>query len=364
MTAVANEQSVPFAHDPVLLPFLTAADAMMANVALTTLLAEQVEPRLREIVHYKLRSFAGSSDEREECADVCNDILVQLLTQLAELRANPFQKTIHNFRSYVAVAAYRGCYDYLRRKYPQRHSLKHKLRYALSHDSALACWQSDSSDDWICGLASWRGNAAVQSESRLQELREQSPGFVRKTFPHSRTTSLPDLLKAFLAWAGQPLALDDLVGIIADLQGIKEKRNVQGAAAEEAFAQVPDQRASVVDDLSARAYLKQLWQEIAQMTPRHCAALLLNLRDDQGGCAIDLFLFMGVVTLQQIAAVMAMTEAELASLWQHLPLEDAVIAERLQLTRQQVINLRRSARERLARRLSQSPRGRDQYRNR
>jgi len=34
-----------------------------------------------------------------------------------------------------------------------------------------------------------------------------------------------------------------------------------------------------------------------------------------------------------------------------LPLEDAAIAERLGLTRQQVINLRKSARARLARRM-------------
>ncbi len=38
---------------------------------------------------------------------------------------------------------------------------------------------------------------------------------------------------------------------------------------------------------------------------------------------------------------------ELATLWQELPLEDARIAVILDVTRQQVINLRRTARERL-----------------
>jgi hypothetical protein len=38
-------------------------------------------------------------------------------------------------------------------------------------------------------------------------------------------------------------------------------------------------------------------------------------------------------------------------LWESLPLEDTTIAGRFRLTRQQVINARKSARERLTRRL-------------
>jgi len=46
-----------------------------------------------------------------------------------------------------------------------------------------------------------------------------------------------------------------------------------------------------------------------------------------------------------------MTIEALAELWNSLPLDDHAIAARLGITRQQVINLRRAARERLARRL-------------
>jgi hypothetical protein len=42
---------------------------------------------------------------------------------------------------------------------------------------------------------------------------------------------------------------------------------------------------------------------------------------------------------------------EFAAVWNDLPIEDARIAELLGLTRQQVINARKSGRERLARRL-------------
>lgn len=340
--AKTNESAVSFEHDPALWPFLRAASESAAEAALTALISEQIEPRLREIVSYKLRAYAGQTEEAEERADVCHEILVQLLAQLVALRTASPQHVIRNFRSYVAVTAYRACYDYLRRKYPQRYSLKHKLRYTLTNSAGLACWQVG--EEWLAGLAAWQGREDACRAGELQELRQQR-------MPRQ---PLPELLRTLFTQAAQPLELDDLVGLIADAQGVTDKPFIRGQQAEDEFAQLADQRTSVVDELTARAYLQRLWQEIAQMTPRHCAALLLNLRDEQGGCAIDLLLTMGVASCEQIAAAMAMTTAEFVALWQHLPLEDAAIAARLQLTRQQVINLRRSARERLARRLQQA----------
>jgi hypothetical protein len=46
-----------------------------------------------------------------------------------------------------------------------------------------------------------------------------------------------------------------------------------------------------------------------------------------------------------------MPAQEFAGLWNELPLADDAIARRLGLMRQQVVNLRKSARERLGRRM-------------
>jgi len=59
----------------------------------------------------------------------------------------------------------------------------------------------------------------------------------------------------------------------------------------------------------------------------------------------------GTASLRQLAAALEMSDESFAALWNELPLEDAKIAELLGLTRQQVINARKSGRERLARRL-------------
>lgn len=59
------------------------------------------------------------------------------------------------------------------------------------------------------------------------------------------------------------------------------------------------------------------------------------------------FDFRGIATIRQIAAALEMAAEEFVSLWHALPLNDLSIAARLHLQRQQVINLRRVARDRL-----------------
>ena len=56
--------------------------------------------------------------------------------------------------------------------------------------------------------------------------------------------------------------------------------------------------------------------------------------------------------MRRIAEVIGIPAEELAALWSRLPLNDLEIATRLDLSRQQVINLRKSARQRLTRRLA------------
>ena len=64
-----------------------------------------------------------------------------------------------------------------------------------------------------------------------------------------------------------------------------------------------------------------------------------------------LFALVGVASLSRIAEALGMTVQELAAVWHSLPLDDLTIAARLGVSRQQVINARKSARLRLARRM-------------
>ena len=59
----------------------------------------------------------------------------------------------------------------------------------------------------------------------------------------------------------------------------------------------------------------------------------------------------GVASMRHIAEILELPAETFAALWNELPLEDVVIGEHLGVTRQQVVNLRKCARQRLARRM-------------
>jgi hypothetical protein len=137
--------------------------------------------------------------------------------------------------------------------------------------------------------------------------------------------------------------------------GVRETRRAGERTEEETgdgpLERAADPRADVATEAEQRAYLAALWAEIRQLPPRQCAALLLNLRDGEGRGVIALLPMRGVATMREMAAAMEMTAEEFATVWSDLPLEDNAIAGLLGATRQQVINLRKVARERLARRM-------------
>jgi DNA-directed RNA polymerase specialized sigma24 family protein len=103
--------------------------------------------------------------------------------------------------------------------------------------------------------------------------------------------------------------------------------------------------------LEKKIFLQRLWDELQQLPVNQRMALLLNLKDTSGGVCITLLPATGVATLRQLAETLELSAERFAELWNELPLEDTRIAELLGVTRQQVINARKSGRERLARRL-------------
>ncbi len=348
------QQATTIETDPVLLPYLTAQNEYEADVHLTRLLNENIEPLVKNIIGYKLRvSFNSSSPQEAE--DVFSETIVNLLTHLSELRSNN-QQPIKNFRSYTAVTTYRACSEYLRRKYPQRHSLKNKLRYFLNNQTGFAIWEDDS-EELIAGFSRFQHDKTKQAtHSEIQNYQDKLNDFERNHLLRgsAQGCSLNDLLTAFFNWTEKPVEIDSLVGIVASLWQIKDvqSKNVEEEN-ETALENLADTKSGFANELDQRSYLSRLWNEIKEMSPKHCAALLLNLRDEQNGCVLDLFLFTGIASFKEIAVALGKTEEWLAEIWNGLPLEDALIAKHLELERQQVINLRKTARLRLARKMNE-----------
>jgi RNA polymerase sigma factor (sigma-70 family) len=336
--------------DPLLHPFLQAEDESEAQLFLEQLIAEHAQPLVREITRSKLHAFRFGSGPSpvQEADDVCSEVVLQLLSRLRDLRNDPRDNTIANFRSYVAAVAYNSCTESLRRKYPERHRLRNRLRYLLSHDPSFALWEGPQGS-LLCGLAEWKDNAFPTQQAG-------GPEFAQTVHDKPNLRQLPPraLLDVLFSLSGRPLALDELVGLTANIWAIDDLHRVENNDQDEGevWDRLPDSRVNVAVHVERRMHLTALWKEICELRPLQRAALLLNLHDPSGQDMLPLLVLTGVARFSEIASSLDMTMPEFTELWDDLPLDDATIAQRMKLTRQQVINLRKSARERLARRMA------------
>jgi len=342
--------------DPLLLPFLLATTETESQSLLAKLLSDQAEPIIRNIVGYKLRSAFDSESQasrKEDMEDVCGEVRLQLLAGLKTFKAKPDDNPISRFQGYVAVITYRACYEYFRQKYPQRHSLKNKLRYLLIHEPDFALWDGEDKELY-CGLAPWQGKRPPIRINQTLRISIERAAIEQVGTPLSGRLKIPDQLAVIFKQVGGPIELDELVTIVAELWGISapgQCTSIHHNDGGDLLERLTDSRANVAIKVEKHIYLQKLWIEICQLPLRQRAAILLNLKDDQGKGIISLFPLAGVATIRQIAVALEIPFEEFAGLWNKLPLDDAAIGRRLNITRQQVINLRKSARQRLIRRL-------------
>lgn len=350
--------------DELLVPFLQAADDETSQHLLAHLISRHAEPIIQSITRYKLRGppeRAAANLQGLDAEDVHAEILLNLLSRLLDLKKNPHLNPIANFRSYVAVISYNACHKHLRQRYPKRHSLKNRLRYLFTHEAAFVIWEGDNSEQ-LCGLAAW-GKRKIPAAGRVEQLRQRGPepeSVETGGLDNQTREGLTRLVIAILKSAGGPVELDELVTAVAHCAGIRDVTvRIDDSETDRAFSnQLVDTRLPIEAELTRRSYLQRLWKEIEELPPRQRTALLLNLRDADGGDCTRLFVLSGIATMRQIAQALDLPAERLAELWNDLPLEDASIAQLIGMTRQQVINLRKCARERLARRTKSFEEGR------
>jgi DNA-directed RNA polymerase specialized sigma24 family protein len=331
-------------NDDLLAPWLqtlrTQGDEA-AEAALAQLIEAHIEPVIRGVIRFKLRITPAASEDAE---DLAQEALAQWLAELRKLTARPDDRSISDARGLAATISYRVCYGWLRRQSPRRNALRNRLQYVLTRQSGLAIW-TDRRNLSIAGFAAWRDRSEPSPE-KLRQLPDDEK-FLARVW--GRGAKLNDLLAAIFDYVGGPVAFDDLVSVVAAVLQVKDEPPV--STEEETIGAEIASGADVAWQVEKRIFLERLWQEVRELPRAQRAALLLNLREADGRGCLALFPATGVATLRQIADTLELPVEQFAELWTQLPLDDATIAGLLGLARQQVINLRKSARERLARRL-------------
>jgi RNA polymerase sigma factor (sigma-70 family) len=284
---------------------------------------ERADQLIRRIVVSKLSR--SSPSQPADIEDVCSNAFVALLSSLNQ------NQSIDNFDAYVSVIAYRACSEYFRSRYPQFHRLRNRLRYLLQTSPKLTLWQ-DPDGEWVCAL---RGSNAETTLPLDRELILAHP--IRQVSP-------AEAVERALAQAESPIAFDALARAMAQYWNVQDSTDSVNLTVED-----PAPLAEAV--LSGSQQIQAVWREIIDLPPKQRTALLLNFRDENGSCATSIFIAAGVAGLPQIAAALDMPLEVFVELWRTMPLNDMDIAERLGISRQQVINLRKCAKERLSRRL-------------
>jgi DNA-directed RNA polymerase specialized sigma24 family protein len=334
---------VPGEADPLLAPFLAATEHDAARDRLGELLEAHASSLVRAVLRGQLAAARMSQGEDPE--DVHAAVLLRLAEHLWSLRADPSSAPIGDFKAYVATVAHNASHAFLRRRYPERTRLRNRVRYVLGHHPALALWEG-TGRGWVGGLSAWRGRPAPpESAEALRSLRGRVSG---------AALPFPDLVLSLVRRVEMPCALDDLVAVLADVLGVSDSAGREEAGGLEGVPQdrVVDAEPTPDQTAERRDHLGSLWAEIRQLPARQRAALLLNLRDAGGADMIALFPATGTASQAELARALDMEPAELEEVWHELPKDDDWIAARLGATRRQVINFRKCARERLARRMS------------
>ena len=343
--------------DPSLLPFLAADDALEEAAALVRLNAEEIEPIIKRGVGYKLRLHSLQRDrnsQRPEFEEIYNDIQLRLLKRLHALKEDPTRNPIANLRGYVAIVTRNMCDEYLRHRYPLRRSLKDKVRRHLLSHTEFALWEN-TEHNWLAGLSGWQSSGYTMRDGLYAtggDLKERLKMQWQKV--DVQRLPLHDLLMTIFDVAHAPLDLDELTELVAGSWGVEdhpaEPLNANTfASPEEEQLSANINPATIIE---RRESLQLLWREICQLPRRQRVALLLNLRNPQGINIITLLPATGVATFEQIAETLEIPPVEFEQLWADLPFDDLHIAAYLSATRQQVINLRKTARERLLKRMS------------
>jgi DNA-directed RNA polymerase specialized sigma24 family protein len=285
--------------------------------------------------------------EGQDTEDVVAGALLQLSERLWSLREEG-RAPIESFAGYVVTTGQNACHAFLRRRHPERARLRSRLRYLLTHDPQLALWEGAAGA--LCGLAAWRGSPASGEASR--RIGEMQGHVAARAGPGSDAQAFVRLVRDLLARAGGPCRVAEVAAILEDILGVasgltSRSEGLRHDAGEVTVASTDPSPGDVVEQ---RDTLERLWAEI-RLLPRHQrAALLLNLRDGAGRGMIGLLPLIGLATQAEIAGVLDVPVARLEEIWDELPVEDEWIARELGVTRRQVINFRKCARERLWRR--------------
>jgi hypothetical protein len=324
-----------------ILLFAGAPENPERGLDIAKILEEDVQPIIERILRSKLHVSLRADDcskSNQDALEIAGDVRLQIIAELQRNRSNGNSSAIKNLRGYTHTVTLNSFRQYLRERFPARRQLKSKLRYLLSHHPRFALWEI--AGGWACAFRTGsRTRSSLGTDDLLGAIAKRAGDGGME-----RPERIIKLVGLIFEIAEGWIDFECLVEVVSSVQGLTERIEVDVDTVPE-----PAVENRVLDELEMRESLLNVWNEIRGMSQKHRTAVLMNLRDRNGGNAIGYLPLLGIASIRTIAETLGFGAEEFAGIWNELPWDDLRIAERLGVTRQQVINLRQSARARLVR---------------
>lgn len=309
--------------------YLAAQTAAEAEDVLERILMDHARPLAERLIRSRLAAWNRLQDESE----LCHDALLALIGHLRSWRADRIPGREVRFEAFTSGIVSNVLNRHAGRLFPQRRQLRNRLRYVVATDRRLACW-TGADGSLLCGLARLRGQPVCPSGT-AEALRD------RLNRERLGGEDAAELAFSILKQLPGPVDLTTLVSLACAATGVTDALPVESAE--------PSTEPTFATTVELRQWLRSVWAQIGELPVRQRIALLLSFRTSHGAGAW-LIPELGVASFRELAEQMEMSAEELAAMWNGLPMSDDAIGERLGLDRQQVINLRLAARQRLGRR--------------
>lgn len=238
-----------------------------------------------------------------EAEDLAQEVLQKLVSQQRAL-AGSHSRAHPNWLGLIHEIAEHACTDFLRRRHWQRQSLKGKLHWLLAHRQPWALWQEEGGE-WWCGHATDRGRInARAAPARLAPLQENPHAVMQREIPTLviEQAELPVLVAAIFQLTGGTLRFEELVTIVAHLQGLTDEPPVSLADERHRLAEtMADPHAGIHAELEAAQSMRHIWLALRRLTWRQCRAVLLGGQARAGDDIPSLLLDSGAATLEERA---------------------------------------------------------------
>jgi RNA polymerase sigma factor (sigma-70 family) len=339
---------------------LRSTDEAEREQLLSDLIIFEAAPLVRNTLRQRLGfyvSHLGVNPRNHDAEDLYHDVMAKLLGLLNDPQLRTGQQAIKSFRQYVLRVAANACHDYLRAKSPARNRLKNNLRDMLERHPDFALWKAGDGET-LCGFTAWLNRSkSPESFKRLASLDTRPQEFLSAKFSREdvRQVPLTRLAAEVFRWLDGPVEFERLVQLAALLLDVKDQPQ-QSLDDEGAWAEfLTDSSFRCESRLEMRELLQLLWAAVRRLPPKQRDSFCLSFADDGGDDLFTLLTDAGITTMLEIVEAFGRPLQDLILLWQQMPMDNALVAQELNATRQQVNKWRFRALRQLEKELQPRP---------